>query len=123
MKKTIFYVCILVLCFATLVNFVSCQQEQESEYTITFYNNKGIYFFRSSVNDGAETISIHYQDNSVYKVEKVSGKYISEPTPPTNEGYAFLGWYQNPECTDKFLFGYYEINSNINLYAKWGYIR
>ena len=97
----------------------SCNKSEntKSEYTITFYNNKGIYFWYSN---NEEHISIKYQDTSVYKVKKFSGEYPSEPTPPTNEGYVFLGWYQNPECTDKFLFGHYEINSDINLYAKWG---
>jgi uncharacterized repeat protein (TIGR02543 family) len=118
MKKAISYISIVALCLTSLACFASCEQEQESEYTITFYNNRGIYFFRSS-GDGEEHISIHYQDDTVYKVETFSGIYISEPTPPTNEGYVFLGWYQNPECTIEFVFGHYEINSDINLYAKW----
>lgn len=119
MKKSIIHICIVALCLALLVSFTSCKQEsQESEYTVTFYNNKGIYFFTLS-GSGAERISVHYQDNSIYKTETIKGGFPSEPTPPTNEGYVFLGWYQNPECTDKFLFGHYEINSDINLYAKW----
>ena len=116
MKKAIIYICIVALCLSSLVCFTSCQQE--SEYTITFYTNKGIYFY--TISSGEERISIKYQDNTVYKVEKFSGEYPSEPAPPTNEGYVFLGWYQNPECTEKFLFGHYEIKSDINLYAKWG---
>ena len=119
MKKAILYISVVALCLSTLVCFTSCQQE--TEYTITFYNNHGIYFFTTT--NGEERISIHYQDNTVYKIEKFSGEYPSEPTPPTKVGFAFLGWYQNPECTDKFLFGHYEIKSNINLYAKWGKIK
>jgi uncharacterized repeat protein (TIGR02543 family) len=61
-----------------------------------------------------------YQDTSVYKVETFRGEYPPEPTPPTSRGYVFLGWYLNPECTDKFIFGHHKVNSNINLYAKWG---
>lgn len=118
MRKTIIYIIIIALCLASLVCFTSCKQE--SEYTITFYNNKGIYFDNPSYNDYKEIMFAKYQDTTVYKVEKFSGGYPSEPAPPTNEGYVFLGWYQNPECTDKFLFGHYEINSDINLYAKWG---
>lgn len=95
----------------------SCGSE-ESEYTITFYNNNGIYFYNTT--QYGERMVTKYQDNTIYKVEKFSGEYPSEPTPPTNGDYVFLGWYQNPECTDKFLFGHYEINSDINLYAKWG---
>ena len=114
MKKIICIMLLVLLCLP----MYSCNAK-ESEYTITFYNNKGIYFW-NPIGGGEERISIKYQDNTVYKVEKFSGDCPSEPTPPTNEGYVFLGWYQNPECTDKFLFGHYEINSDINLYAKWG---
>lgn len=118
MRRTISHIIIVSLCLALLVSFASCQQEsQNHEYTITFYNNKGIYFFRSG---GEEHISIHYQDDTIHEVTKISGNYPSEPTPPTNQGYVFLGWYQNPECTVEFIFGHHEINSDINLYAKWG---
>ena len=123
-KKTIiitsFIVCAIaiIVLIVSLVCSISCKQEN-SDYTITYYYNKGIYFWNTSTSN-EQHISVKYQDNTIYKVEKTSGDYISEPPPPTNEGYVFLGWYQNPECTDKFLFGYYEINSNINLYAKWG---
>lgn len=115
---------IIVLCvilgialIASIIAFKPATETKEIEYTITFYNNKGIYFWNIS---GEERISIKYQDSTVYKVETFSSGYPSEPTPPTNEEYVFLGWYQNPECTDMFLFGKDEINSDINLYAKWG---
>ena len=120
MKKSIRLIKVVALCLALLFCFVSCQKEisesQESEYTITYYNNMGIYFTRLR---GEERIYIKYQDNTIYKVDKIRGEYPAEPTPPTNQGYIFLGWYQNPECTVEFLFGHYEINSDINLYAKW----
>lgn len=119
MKKAIIRISIVALCLALLVSFTSCNQKsQESEYTVTFYYNTGVYFWTTS-GSKEERMSIKYQDNSIYKTETIKGGFPSEPTPPTNEGYVFLGWYQNPECTDKFLFGHYEINSDINLYAKW----
>ena len=117
MKKVVSCISIVALCLVSLVCFTSCKQEQE--YTVTFYENKGIYFWRPSSSSELR-ISIHYQDNTIYKVVKTSGEHLSEPTPPSIHGYAFLGWYKNPECTDKFLFGHYEINGDINLYAKWG---
>ena len=114
MKKVF---CILVFVLLCLM-LCSCASEK-SEHTITFYNNKGIYFARLT-STHEERMYAKYQDDTVYKVETFCGEYPSEPAPPTNNGYVFLGWYQNPECTDKFLFGHYEINSDINLYAKWG---
>lgn len=122
-KKIIIIASCVILAIAIIaltVALIPTTTTKESEYTITFYNNKGIYFARNNLKDGVERMYTKYQDNTVYKVEKYSGGCPSEPTPPTNEGYVFLGWYQNPECTDKFLFGHYEINSDINLYAKWG---
>lgn len=120
-KRTIVIVLCVILGIALIASIIAFKpntETKEIEYTITFYNNKGIYFWNPT--QGSERISIKYQDTTVYKVETFSGGYPSEPTPPTNAGYVFLGWYQNPECTEKFLFGHYEINSDINLYAKWG---
>lgn len=91
----------------------SCNKK---EHTVTFYNNKGVWFSSSG------NMITEYQDTSVYKVVKC-GEHLPEPTPPTNSGHVFLGWYQDPECTEKFLFGHYEVNGDINLYAKWGKAR
>ena len=112
MKKIICITLLALLC----LSLCSCNSgENTEEYTVTYYNNAGIYFYSGRIN-------INYQDDTVYKIETFSGGYLSEPVPPKhkNEHYVFLGWYQNPECTDKYLFGHYEINSDINLYAKWG---
>lgn len=98
----------------------------QSTYTVTYYNNKGISFYYNYSNSSSNTVervNVKYQDETVYKIRKNIEKYPSEPPPPTNEGYVFLGWYLDPECTEKFIFGYYEIHSDINLYAKWGETR
>lgn len=120
-KRTIIIAsCVILAIIIALTVALLITGTGKNEYTITFYNNKGVYFTTPRYNDYKEIMHTEYQDNTVYKVEKFSGGYPSEPTPPQNEGYVFLGWYQNPECTDKFVFGHYEINSDINLYAKWG---
>lgn len=120
-KKAITIASCVILCIAVIaltVVLIQTTSTEESEYTATFYNNKGVYFYNTT--QYGERMVIKYQDNTVYKIETFSGEYPSEPTPPTNEGYVFLGWYLNPECTDKYVFGYDEVNSDINLYAKWG---
>ena len=81
-------------------------------HTITFYNN----FFNQHEK---EWVNTSQQNNDIYKVDTFSGTYPAEPEPPVNEGYVFLGWYLNPECTNRFLFGQDEVNSDVNLYAKW----
>ena len=117
MKKIVICITVIALCLASLTCIASCK-EKESEYTVTFYNNKGIYFYTN--NKGEERMVLLHQNNDVYEVVSFSGKYPPEPTPPKYSGYVFLGWYQNPECTEEFLFGHYEVQSDINLYAKWG---
>ena len=120
-KRTIIIALCIILGIAVIAStiaLISNGRTEGSEYTITFYSNKGIYFYDSR--QYGEQMVIKYQDNTVYKVETFSGGYPSEPTPPKNGEYVFLGWYKNPECTDKFLFGHNVINSDINLYAKWG---
>ena len=120
-KRTIIIASCVILGIAVIasaVALISSMHTEESEYTITFYGNRGIYFYTNA--RGEERMVTKYQDNTVYKVETFSSVYPSEPTPPTHYEYVFLGWYKNPECTDKFLFGKDEVNSNINLYAKWG---
>ena len=46
------------------------------------------------------------------------GKKAATPKAPTESGYAFGGWYQDPACKQKFSFST-KITKNIILYAKW----
>ena len=122
MKKII---CILLLVSFCLM-FCSCAKSSTNTtthtttYTVTFYGNENIYYKYVS----AANKYLMYTNNnvpSVYKKTKIiNTQYVDAPTPPVNDGYIFLGWYQDAECTEIFLFGYHQINSDINLYAKWG---
>ena len=111
---------VIVALLVALIATTSTPGSEESVHAVTFFYNTGICFTHSSLHDFKEAMYTKYQDDTVYKVERFIGGYPSEPSPPTNEGLVFLGWYQNPECTEAFLFGHYEVNSDINLYAKWG---
>ncbi len=46
------------------------------------------------------------------------GKKAATPKDPTESGYAFGGWYQDPACKQKFSFST-KITGDITLYAKW----
>lgn len=46
------------------------------------------------------------------------GKKAATPKDPTESGYAFGGWYQDPACKQKFSFST-KITGDIILYAKW----
>ncbi len=47
------------------------------------------------------------------------GSAHSAPQAPTKEGYAFLGWFVDEECTQAYTFTVYP-QSNLTLYAGWG---
>ena len=46
------------------------------------------------------------------------GKKSATPKAPTESGYAFGGWYQDPACKQEFKFST-KITGDITLYAKW----
>lgn len=52
------------------------------------------------------------------KVKK--GEYVSEPDTPKRDGFSFIGWFKDANCTDKFDFALEPVNSNLTLYAGWG---
>jgi len=44
---------------------------------------------------------------------------LTAPASPTRTGYAFGGWYREPECTTAWSFASDTVTGNITLYAKW----
>ena len=51
-----------------------------------------------------------------------AGGKVREPDPtPEAEGYTFLGWYENSDCSEdqKWDFANDTVSGNITLYAKW----
>ncbi|MFR7590840.1 MAG: InlB B-repeat-containing protein [Longibaculum sp.] len=44
---------------------------------------------------------------------------VTEPTPPTKEGYTFGGWYKEEACQNEWKFDTDVVTSNVILYAKW----
>lgn len=45
---------------------------------------------------------------------------MSEPDTPKRDGFSFIGWFKDANCTDKFDFALEPVNSNLTLYAGWG---
>ncbi len=67
------------------------------EYTITFY-----------VNGGSDIDVMHVR----------YGEVITKPKSPTKEGNRFLGWYQDGDLQDEFIFETMPAH-DLSLYAKW----
>ena len=47
-----------------------------------------------------------------------SGGKATVPTPPTAEGWTFVGWYTESSCTNAYNFDT-PVTDNLDLYAKW----
>ena len=60
-----------------------------------------------------------YDEDTVY-LNKPVARYarVSEPEPPFKEGFIFAGWYEEPECINRFDFNT-RIPAKTTLYAKW----
>ena len=71
---------------------------QETEHTITFKPNNGTA-------------------DSMIKV--VSGTLIPRPTLPVKDGYTFIGWYTDADCTSGWNFDTDVATSNMTLYGGW----
>lgn len=49
-----------------------------------------------------------------------AGGTVSRPTPdPTRSGYAFSGWYKEPDCVTSWNFSTDTVSSDVTIYAKW----
>lgn len=49
----------------------------------------------------------------------ISGSLISEPEPPTRDGWTFAGWYHTDARIEKWDFNTDRVTANTTLYAKW----
>ena len=96
-KKCIFIISVLLLCFLS-----SCNNKQNVRKETMYYD---VHF---NTNGGSEIASI--------KVEE--GKTIQKPSAPQKLGYYFVGWYYDFECTILYNFDT-KMNRNMTLYAAW----
>ena len=69
---------------------------------------------------GYYVVSFESNGGSFVKSQTVQkGKKADEPTKPTKEGYAFVGWYKEKTLNNKFDFDADTISAHTVLYAKW----
>ena len=47
------------------------------------------------------------------------GDFVSEPEPPTREGYVFTGWYLDEGCTYLWDMEAFQVEQSMTLYAGW----
>ena len=71
------------------------------------------------------TVRVSFESNQGTAVAPVTVKYgelLTAPEAPTLEGYDFMGWYKDEECTQAWDFDTDKVYSDIILYAKWSII-
>ena len=47
------------------------------------------------------------------------GDHVTEPEPPTREGYTFKGWYLDENCIYEWDFETSQVGQSMTLYADW----
>lgn len=93
MKKRLLISILIILCFA-IIAFNGCTDNLK---TITFVTNGG---------------------SAINPITVKDGETLPDITPPTRDGYEFVGWYTDPDCTQEFDMTT-EIHKDMTLYAKW----
>ncbi len=64
--------------------------------------------------------SNNYEGGGNYTTQIAAyGSLLTKPAKPTREGYTFIGWYKNAECTNPWNFELDTVKDNVTLYTKW----
>lgn len=106
-KNKFILVIFTLLVISTSLFMVGCSEEKEM-VTVKFHRNTR-YIYPS------------HQDTICTTMQVEKGSHIENPPQKPNDVYtlSFLGWYKDPECTQKFDFNSETVNINLDLYAKW----
>ena len=91
---------------------------QDSPYVLTpVYGEKVTY----EANDGVFNVADGYSVTQYYTDEEIENGVYATPIPenPESSGKLFLGWYTDPDATEKFDFDNTPITESITLYAGW----
>ena len=57
--------------------------------------------------------------SDVASQEAMYADYVTEPEPPTREGYRFTGWYSDENCIYPWDMENGQISQSMTLYAGW----
>lgn len=88
---------IIVACIAVIVIVVALELRNPG-YTITFDTKGG---------------------TDVAAQTQMYGELLTEPEPPTREGYRFTGWYKDYNCDEQWDIQNDTIEVDLTLYAGW----
>ena len=98
------------------VNAVNIVIESEFDDTITYDGAATIsYVAKGSVE---KTVHFELDGEEVYSVELSGDQVLQIPTEPTYDGYFFLGWFKDQECTEKYNFDEI-VSPGMTLFGGW----
>ncbi|MEK4841517.1 InlB B-repeat-containing protein [Bacillus sp. FSL L8-0152] len=89
--------------------------DSKGEYYAKFFSD----FNNNGIDDKTEEITVNFVTNIEEQIEPVKlnvGQKIKTPKL-SNKDKVFIGWYTNPELTNKF--GNDNLKDSVTLYAKW----
>ena len=89
---------VLLILTAVTLAVTGCVQERGTKFIISFNSNGG---------------------SEIDYIVLNAGDPLTLPDPPTREGYVFLGWFNDIECTRPVLLDRFRANSNLTLFAGW----
>lgn len=100
-------VLILFLLFPCIIVMQGCggdggtkEKPINVSYTVSFFTNSGDDF--------------NYPNQNIEH-----GRLVRRPSNPVKEGYIFVAWYSDQECTKVWNFDVDTVTSNMSLYAGW----
>ena len=83
-------------------------------------NENGFYVFQLDCPARSFAVTFHTDHGTAPQTQSVPrGGKAAEPTAPTDEDFAFKGWYTDPDCTIPFVFAETSIENDTTVYAKW----
>ena len=83
---------------------------------VDFYNNYAREEFTLSNGFQGRGNSLLYKTITVEK-----GSLVTKPDDPTRKSYEFQGWFKEKNCQNEWNFASDKVESNLRLFAKWGY--
>lgn len=95
-----------------------------SKKVYTFTAKEDVPSEEKPVGGSSSTIvkyTVKFETNCDSKIENVSverNEKVKEPKAPVREGYSFVGWYTDKDCTNAYDFDS-KVTSPFTLYAKW----
>ena len=107
-------------------NFIGWYYDEECTKAFNFTTKAvtvsiTLYAKWEKIVEGAEydvTFDLNYDGADNGEPVKTEGGKVTKPAEPTRDGYFFMGWYKDDDCTEEFDFDA-DIITNTTVYAKW----